>query len=228
MELGGNAPFIVFEDADIDRAVREGVASKFRNAGQTCICTNRFLVQRAVQQEFEAKLVAACSKLKVGNGVEPGVDIGPLISSEAVQKVRGLLEDALAQGARLLLGGLPREDARFFPPCVVTGVTPQMRILHEEIFGPIAVVLSFDTEAEAVEIANSTRYGLASYLFTEKLSRAHRVAEELDFGMVGINDCAVSTPQAPFGGVKESGLGREGGKYGIEEYLSIKYINLGL
>lgn len=228
MELGGNAPFLVFEDADLDRAVREGVVSKFRNAGQTCICTNRFLVQRGVQRAFEAKLVTACSKLRVGNGVEPGIDIGPLISADAVQKVRTLLEDALAKGASLLLGGLPQPHSNFFAPCIVTGVNEQMRILHEEIFGPIAVVIPFDTEAEAVQIANNTRYGLASYLFTEQLARVHRVAEALDFGMVGVNDCAISAPQAPFGGVKESGVGREGGRYGIEEYLSIKYVNLGL
>jgi len=228
MELGGNAPFIVFEDADLERAVREGVTSKFRNAGQTCICTNRFLVQRSVQAEFEQRLVKACAALKVGDGTTAGVDIGPLISAKAIAKVRGLLADALDQGAHLLLGGLPPDDARFFPPTVISGVTERMQIMHQEIFGPIAVVLPFSTEDEAVEMANSTRYGLASYLFTNHLARAHRVAEALQFGMVGINDCAISAPQAPFGGVKESGIGREGGRYGIEEYLNIKYLSLGL
>ncbi|NDC36486.1 MAG: NAD-dependent succinate-semialdehyde dehydrogenase [Proteobacteria bacterium] len=228
MELGGNAPFIVFEDADIDRAIREGVASKFRNAGQTCICTNRFLVQRTVLPEFIEKLIAVCSKLRVGNGSEPGVDIGPLINEAAMQKVRELVEDAIRQGATLVLGEIPPPGSRFFPPCVLTGVTKQMSILHQEIFGPVAVVLPFDSETEALEIANSTRHGLASYVFTQQLSRAHRMADALEFGMVGVNDSAISTPQAPFGGVKESGLGREGGRYGIEEYLTIKYISLGL
>lgn len=228
MELGGNAPFIVFDDADIDLAVRQGISAKYRNAGQTCICVNRFLIQNSVLEAFEERLVTESAKLKVGDGSRPGVDIGPLINPKAIKKVRDLLIDAIEHGARLALGTVPSEDARFISPCVLNGVTPEMRIFKEEIFGPIAIIVPFSSEAEAINIANSTEYGLASYLFTQQLSRAYRVAESLEFGMVGINDTAISAPQAPFGGIKASGIGREGGHFGIEEYLAIKYLHLAI
>ena len=228
MELGGNAPFIVFDDADIDLAVRQGIGAKYRNAGQTCICVNRFLIQNTILGPFEERLVAESRKLKVGDGSKPGVEIGPLINSKAINKVRDLLIDAIAHGARLALGAIPDQGARFISPCVLTGVTPGMRIFKEEIFGPISIIVPFSSEAEAINIANSTEYGLASYLFTQQLSRAYRVAESLEFGMVGINDTAISAPQAPFGGIKASGIGREGGHFGIEEYLAIKYLHLAI
>jgi succinate-semialdehyde dehydrogenase/glutarate-semialdehyde dehydrogenase len=228
MELGGNAPFIVFDDADIDLAVRQGIGAKYRNAGQTCICVNRFLIQNTILGPFEERLVAESRKLKVGDGSKPGVEIGPLINTKAINKVRDLLIDAIAHGARLALGAIPDQGARFISPCVLTGVTPGMRIFKEEIFGPISIIAPFSSEAEAINIANSTEYGLASYLFTQQLSRAYRVAESLEFGMVGINDTAISAPQAPFGGIKASGIGREGGHFGIEEYLAIKYLHLAI
>lgn len=228
LELGGNAPLIVFDDADLAQAVAGAMASKYRNAGQTCVCANRILVQSGIYDRFAAALVEAVNRLKVGPGLEPGVAIGPLISGEAVDKVESLVGDAVAKGAKVLIGGgRDKAGPLFYRPSVVGEVTPGMRIVHEEIFGPVAALIRFETEEEAIRIANDTPYGLASYLFSTSLSRAWRVAEKLEAGMVGINEGIFSNEAVPFGGVKESGLGREGGAEGLEEYLEIKYICLG-
>ena len=225
MELGGNAPFLVFDDADLEAAVAGALASKFRNTGQTCVCTNRFLVQAGVFEAFSARLVAAVAQLKVGGGLEEGVQQGPLIDAQAVLKVEEHLEDAKAKGARVILGGErhPR-GGTFFQPTVLVGATPDMLLAQEETFGPLAALFPFSTEAEAIQLANDTPYGLASYLYTKDLGRAWRVAEALEYGMVGINTGLISTAVAPFGGVKESGLGREGSRHGLEDYLEIKYL----
>ncbi|WP_306599929.1 NAD-dependent succinate-semialdehyde dehydrogenase [Geothrix sp. 21YS21S-2] len=229
MELGGNAPFLVFGDADLDAAVAGAVASKFRNSGQTCVCTNRFLVQEGVHDAFAAKLAAAVARLKVGNGMEPGVEQGPLIDADALAKVEAHVADALAKGARVVQGGARHAlGGTFFQPTVLCGATPEMALAREETFGPVAPVFPFRTEAEAVALANDTPSGLASYLYTRDLARSWRVAEALEYGMVGINTGLISTAVAPFGGVKESGLGREGSKYGIEDYLEVKYLCIGL
>jgi len=228
MELGGNAPFIVFDDADLDAAVQGALASKFRNAGQTCVCANRLLVQDGVYDAFAAKLAAAVAALRVGDGFEDGVEIGPLIDEAACRKVEAHIADAVAKGAKIVVGG--RRDPRgglFFTPTVLTGVTPQMLVAREETFGPVAPLFRFQDEAQAIQMANDTEFGLASYFYSRDIGRVVRVSEALEYGIVGINEGLISTEQAPFGGVKESGLGREGSRYGIEDYLEIKYLCLG-
>lgn len=228
LELGGNAPFIVFDDADVDAAVAGLMASKFRNAGQTCVCTNRILVQDGIHDAFVEKLNAAVRDLKVGDGFGEGVTIGPLINDKAVTKVRGLVEDALSQGARIDQQDEAIPDhPNFYPPTVLTGVTPAMRIAQEEIFGPVATVFRFTEESEAVALANDTPFGLAAYFYSRDIGRVWRVAEALEYGMVGINEGLISTEVAPFGGIKESGIGREGSRYGIDDFVEIKYLCMG-
>ena len=227
LELGGNAPFIVFDDADIDAAVSGAIASKFRNAGQTCVCTNRMLVQESVADEFIEKLTTAVGALKVGNGFEPGVAIGPLINTVAQNKVTGLVSEAISQGAQLHTGGAAMEQTSYYEPTVLTGVAESMRISQEEIFGPVATVFRFSSEAEAISLANDTPFGLAAYFYARNIDRVWRVSEALEYGMVGINEGIISTEVAPFGGVKESGIGREGSKYGIDDYTEIKYLCMG-
>ena len=227
-ELGGNAPFIVFEDADIDAAVRGAVSSKFRNTGQTCVCANRILVQDTVYERFAEQFCAQVRQLKTGNGFEPDVDLGPLIDHDAVRKVEAHIEDALAKGARVLTGGrrLPLGD-RFFEPTVLSEVTAAMRVAREETFGPLAPLFRFSTEADAVAMANDTEFGLAAYCYTRDASRVWRVSEALEYGMVGVNTGIISSEVVPFGGMKESGIGREGSKYGIDAFLEIKCVCLG-
>jgi succinate-semialdehyde dehydrogenase/glutarate-semialdehyde dehydrogenase len=228
LELGGNAPLIVFEDADLDAAVEGTMASKYRNSGQTCVCTNRVLVQDSVYEVFATKLATAVKKLKVASGFEPGSTQGPLIDELAVQKVEEHINDATSKGATVLVGGHRHTlGGRFFEPTVLTGVTPAMKISKEETFGPVAPLFRFKTEEEAIALANDTEFGLAAYFYGRDVARVWRVAEALEYGMVGINTGLISTEVAPFGGVKESGLGREGSKYGIDEYLEIKYLCLG-
>ncbi|ANQ85112.1 succinate semialdehyde dehydrogenase [Azoarcus olearius] len=228
LELGGNAPFIVFDDADLDAAVAGAIASKYRNAGQTCVCANRLLVQDGIYEAFAARLAEAVAKMKVGPGVEADVQQGPLINDKAVAKVEELLADATAKGAQVVIGGERHALGHgFFQPTVLTGVTPAMRLAREEIFGPVAPLFRFSTEDEAVQLANDTEYGLAAYFYAGNIARVWRVAERLDYGIVGINEGIISTEVAPFGGVKESGIGREGSKYGIEDYVEIKYLCLG-
>jgi succinate-semialdehyde dehydrogenase/glutarate-semialdehyde dehydrogenase len=228
LELGGNAPFIVFDDADLDAAVQGAMLSKYRNTGQTCVCANRLLVQEGVLDQFVEKLAAAVGALRVGNGAEEGVTQGPLIDDAAIAKVEELVADALGKGARVVCGGKPHSLGKtYYEPTILAGVTAQMRIAREEVFGPVAPVFAFKTEADAVAMANDTEYGLASYFYTENLARSLRVASALEYGMVGINTGLISTELAPFGGMKSSGLGREGSKYGIEDYLEIKYICIG-
>jgi len=229
MELGGNAPFIVFDDADLDAAADGAMASKYRNAGQTCVCANRLLVQDAVYDAFAAKLVERVQKLKVGNGMEPGTTIGPLIDGNAVEKVEVHIADALAKGARIVVGGKRHAlGGLFFEPTVLADVNASMRVATEETFGPVAPLFRFKDEAEAIRMANDTEFGLASYFYARDLGRVWRVSEGLEYGMVGINTGMISTAIAPFGGVKESGLGREGSRYGIDEYLEVKYLCMGL
>jgi succinate-semialdehyde dehydrogenase/glutarate-semialdehyde dehydrogenase len=228
MELGGNAPFIVFEDADLDAAVQGAIESKFRNTGQTCVCTNRLLVQDGVYDAFAEKLARAVSRLKVGNGLEEDTEQGPLIDLAAMEKVEEHIRDALDKGGRLLTGGKRHElGGSFFEPTVVAEVTTDMKVAKEETFGPFAPLFRFKTEKEAVRMANDTEFGLASYFYTRDIGRIFRVAEALEYGIVGINAGLISTAVAPFGGVKESGFGREGSKYGIEDYLEIKYLCMG-
>jgi succinate-semialdehyde dehydrogenase/glutarate-semialdehyde dehydrogenase len=228
MELGGNAPFIVFDDADLDAAVVGAMASKYRNAGQTCVCANRFLVQASVADAFAEKLTVATRSLKVGNGLTEGVHQGPLIDSKAVDKVETLIADAVGKGAKILLGGKRHALGNsFFEPTIISGVTPSMAFAREEIFGPVAPIFVFKTEADAIKLANDTEYGLASYFYARDIARIWRVAEGLEYGMVGINTGIMSNEVSPFGGVKSSGLGREGSKYGIEDYLELKYWCLG-
>jgi len=228
LELGGNAPLLVFDDANLDQAVAGAMASKYRNAGQTCVCANRILVQSSIYDRFAAALVDAVKYLVVGPGIEPGTTIGPLISGQAIAKVESLMDDAVKKGAKVLAGGgLDKAGSLFYRPSVVGDVTPDMGIVCEEIFGPVAALLRFDTEEDAIRLANNTPFGLAAYLFSRNLSRAWRVAEKLDAGMVGVNEGIFSNETVPFGGVKESGLGREGGAEGLEEYLETKYICLG-
>ena len=228
LELGGNAPFIVFDDADLDAAVEGAVASKYRNTGQTCVCTNRILVQAKVYDVFAAKLAAAVNALKPLPGLEAGSTQGPLIDDAAVAKVESHIQDATGKGAKVLLGGKRhRLGGRFFEPTILTDVTPAMAVAREETFGPVAPLFRFDTEAEAIALANDTEFGLASYFYGKDLTRVWRVAEALEYGIVGINTGIISTEVAPFGGVKESGLGREGSKYGMDEYLEIKYLCFG-
>ena len=228
LELGGNAPFLVFDDANLDQAIAGAMASKYRNAGQTCVCANRILVQSGIYDRFAAALVDAVKKLAVGPGMAPGTTLGPLITSEAVAKVEALVGDAVKRGAKVLIGGsLDKAGPLFYRPSVVVDVTPDMEIVREEIFGPVAALVRFDTEQDAIKLANDTPFGLAAYLFSQNMSRAWRVAEKLDAGMVGVNEGIFSNEVVPFGGVKESGLGREGAAEGLEEYLEIKYICLG-
>jgi succinate-semialdehyde dehydrogenase/glutarate-semialdehyde dehydrogenase len=226
MELGGNAPFIVFEDADLDAAVDGAIASKFRNAGQTCVCTNRLYVQRSVYDEFARRLVLSVQKLKVGDGDEAGVTIGPLIDEHAVQKVEAHIADAVAHGAKVICGGLRHtKGGSFFEPTVLAGVTVDMAVAREETFGPLAPLFVFDDEDEVVALANDTEFGLASYFYSAGMARAWRVAERLEYGMVGVNTGLISNEVAPFGGVKQSGIGREGSRHGIDDYLVMKYVN---
>lgn len=228
MELGGNAPFIVFEDAALDAAVAGAMASKYRNTGQTCVCANRFLVQAGVYDAFAERLAAAVAGLKVGHGNEAGVTQGPLINTAGLEKVEAHVEDAVAKGASVLCGGARHAlGGNFFQPTVLTGVTPGMRIAREETFGPVAPLFRFNTEQEAIAMANDTEFGLAAYCYSRDVGRIMRVAEALEYGMVGVNEGIISTEAAPFGGVKASGLGREGARQGIEEYLETKYLCLG-
>ena len=228
LELGGNAPFIIFDDADLDAAVKGAIASKFRNMGQTCVCANRFLVQDGVYDAFAEKLAKAVAALKVGDGFAEGVQQGPLISEDAVEKVERLIGDAVSKGAKVTLGGKRHKlGGTFFEPTVVSGCTPAMACAQEEIFGPVVTLFRFHDESEAIRMANDTPFGLASYFYARDLARVMRVAEGLEYGIVGVNEGLISTEVAPFGGVKESGLGREGSKYGIEEFVEIKYIALG-
>ena len=228
LELGGNAPFIVFDDADLDAAVEGAIASKYRNAGQTCVCANRLYVQDGIYEQFAEKLVAAVGKLKVGNGAEPGVTQGPLIEEKAVAKVEQHIADALSKGARLMMGG-KRHDLghSFFQPTVLADVTTSMQVASEETFGPLAPLFRFKTEDEVIAMANDTEFGLAAYFYSRDIGRVWRVAEALESGMVGVNTGLISNEVAPFGGVKQSGLGREGSVYGMDDYLVIKYICMG-
>ena len=228
LELGGNAPFIVFDDADLDAAVEGAIASKYRNAGQTCVCANRLYVQDSVYEAFAEKLVAAVAKLKVGNGIEAGVTQGPLIDAKAVAKVEEHVADALAKGGRLLAGGKRHALGNgFFEPTIIADVTNDMRVATEETFGPLAPLFRFKTDEEVIALANNTEFGLAAYFYSRDIGRIWRVAEGLETGMVGVNTGLISNEIAPFGGVKQSGLGREGSTYGIEDYLVIKYICMG-
>jgi succinate-semialdehyde dehydrogenase/glutarate-semialdehyde dehydrogenase len=226
LELGGNAPFIVFDDADLDAAVEGAIASKYRNAGQTCVCANRLLVQASVYDDFSRRLAVAVGKLKAGPGLQEGVTQGPLIDMAAVEKVESHIRDAVSKGANVLTGG-HRGQGRFFEPTILTGVTPGMAVAREETFGPVAPLFKFETEADAIALANDTEFGLAAYFYGRDIGRVWRVAEALEYGIVGINTGIISTEVAPFGGMKESGIGREGSKYGIEEFLEVKYLCVG-
>jgi len=228
LELGGNAPFLVFDDADLDAAVAGAIASKYRNAGQTCVCANRFLVQSGIHDRFVERLAAAAAALKVGDGLTAGTQIGPLIDERAIAKALRHVADAVAKGATVVTGGAKGAGAgNYFTPTVLAGVSRDALPMREETFGPVAPVTRFETEAEAIELANATRFGLAAYLYTRDVSRVWRVSEALEFGIVGINDGIISTESAPFGGWKESGIGREGGRYGLDEYTELKYLALG-
>jgi succinate-semialdehyde dehydrogenase/glutarate-semialdehyde dehydrogenase len=229
LELGGNAPFIVFDDADLEAAVAGAIAAKYRNAGQTCICVNRFLVQEGIYDAFARRLTEAVAQLKVGNGLDAGVQQGPLIDAQALAKVRAHVEDAVQKGARVLTGGQPHAlGGSFFEPTVLAEATPDMRLATEETFGPLAPLFRFKSETEALHMANATEYGLAAYFYTRDAARCFRVAEALEYGMVGINASALSNEVAPFGGIKQSGLGREGSRHGLEEYLEMKYLCFGV
>lgn len=229
LELGGNAPFIVFSTANIDTAVAGAMAAKFRNCGQACISANRFLVQDDVYDEFVSKLTAATKKLQIGDGKEAGCQIGPLINEAQFRKVCGIVADATGKGAKVLAGGgaLPEKGALYYEPTVLTDVTKDMNVYTEEIFGPVVSLIRFKTEEEALRIANDTRRGLAGYFFSQDLNQVFRVARKLEVGMVGINDGAISTAEAAFGGVKESGIGREGSRHGIDDYIDMKYMCFG-
>ncbi|GHD10323.1 NAD-dependent succinate-semialdehyde dehydrogenase [Tianweitania populi] len=228
MELGGNAPFLVFDDANLERAVEGAIAAKYRNSGQTCICTNRFFVQAGIYDAFVEKFSAAAAKLKIGDGSEAGVQQGPLIDEKAVEKVEELVADAKEKGGTIVTGGKRHAlGGSFYEPTVISNASPVMRFMKEEIFGPVAPVFKFESEEEAVDLANDTEYGLAAYFYTGDLGRAFRVMEGLKYGMVGVNEGIITTPEAPFGGMKESGLGREGGHQGIEDYLDTKYVSIG-
>ena len=228
MELGGNAPFIVFEDADIDAAVQGALISKYRNSGQTCVCSNRLLVHESVADTFTAKLVEATRAFKLGNGAHDGVHLGPLVNQKAVADVDDLVQRTVADGGKVILGGKPSDlGPCFYEPTIITGVTATMAVFRNEIFGPVAPITTFNTEEEAIALANDTEFGLASYFYTRDIGRVWRVSEALEYGIVGVNEGIISNEMAPFGGVKESGSGREGSKYGIEDYLEIKYILMG-
>jgi succinate-semialdehyde dehydrogenase/glutarate-semialdehyde dehydrogenase len=225
MELGGNAPFIVFDDADLDAAVQGALASKYRNTGQTCVCANRLYVQDSVYDAFSEKLTAAVNAMKVANGLEEGANQGPLINPAAVEKVKEHIEDAVSKGARVIAGGDPHElGGNFFQPTILAQVTQDMLITREETFGPVAPLIRFDTEEQVVDLANNVEVGLAGYFYSRDIGRIWRVAEAIETGIVGVNTGIISTEVAPFGGIKESGLGREGSKYGIEDYIEVKYI----
>ena len=228
MELGGNAPFIVFDDADLDEAIKGAIICKFRNAGQTCVCANRFLVQDGIYDEFTARFQEATAGLKLGEGIDETVTVGPLINERAANGVMDFVEDAVARGAKVVAGG-SRSDlgACFIEPTILAEVSDDMRVFREEIFGPVAPLFRFKTEAEAIEMANDTEFGLACYFYSRDIGRIWRVAEGLDYGIVGINEGLISNEMAPFGGVKESGQGREGSKYGLDDYLEIKYMCVG-
>jgi len=228
LELGGNAPFIVFDDADLDAAVEGAIASKYRNAGQTCVCANRLYVQDGVYDAFARKLADKVGQMKVGNGLEPGVVQGPLIDSKAVEKVEEHIADAVGKGAKVIVGGKRHAlGGTFFEPTVLAGVTQQMAVAREETFGPVAPLFRFKSEAELATLANATEYGLAAYFYSRDIGRIWRTAEALEFGIVGINIGIISTEVAPFGGMKESGIGREGSKYGMDEFLEVKYLCMG-
>ena len=227
MELGGNAPFIVFDDADLDAAVQGALVSKYRNSGQTCVCSNRLLVHNSIADAFTKKLVDAVSTFRLGNGLDD-VDLGPLVNQRAVQDVDALVQSTVAAGATVACGGGPSPlGGNFYLPTVLTGVTPDMAVFRNEIFGPVAPVTTFETEEEAIALANDTEFGLASYFYTRDIGRVWRVSEKLEYGIVGVNEGIISNEMAPFGGVKESGSGREGSKYGIEDYVEIKYVLMG-
>lgn len=229
LELGGNAPFIVFDDADLDAAVEGAIASKYRNTGQTCVCTNRFYIHEAVYDEFAKRLAAAVAKLKVGNGMDPDVTQGPLINQAALEKVENHVADAVAKGAKVIAGGKPHAlGGTFFEPTIITDVTSDMKVTTEETFGPLAPLYKFKDDEEVIKMANNTVYGLASYFYSRDISRVWRVAEALEYGMVGINVGIISNPAAPFGGVKQSGLGREGSRHGLDDYMVIKYLCMGV
>jgi succinate-semialdehyde dehydrogenase / glutarate-semialdehyde dehydrogenase len=229
LELGGNAPFIVFDDADLDAAVEGAMVSKYRNNGQTCVCANRLYVQAGVYDAFADKLAAKVAQMKVGDGFADGVNAGPLITDKALAKVEEHIEDALGKGAKVAIGGKrDKQGGLFFEPTILTGVTTEMKVAREETFGPVAPLFKFDTEEEVIEMANNTEFGLASYFYSKDLSKVFRVAEALEYGMVGINTGLISTETAPFGGIKQSGQGREGSKYGIEDYIEIKYLCLSI
>jgi succinate-semialdehyde dehydrogenase/glutarate-semialdehyde dehydrogenase len=228
MELGGNAPFIVFDDADIDEAVKGAMISKYRNAGQTCVCANRILVQDSVYDVFVEKFSKAVSALTVGNGADDGTIIGPLIDDKALAKVEEQVSDAVKKGGKVMVGGKRHSlGGSFFEPTVISGATKEMLAFKEETFGPLAPIFKFTTEAEAIALANDTQFGLAAYFYGQNIGRVWRVAEALEYGIVGINEGLISTEVAPFGGVKESGLGREGSSHGIDDYLEMKYLCMG-
>jgi succinate-semialdehyde dehydrogenase/glutarate-semialdehyde dehydrogenase len=229
MELGGNAPFIVFDDADLDAAIAGALASKYRNTGQTCVCANRLLVQAGVYEAFTRKLVDAVGRLRIGNGLEGATDQGPLIDTNALAKVEEHIADAVKKGARVVQGGKRHAlGGTFFQPTVITDATAEMLVAREETFGPVAPLFRFETEADAIRMANDTEFGLAAYFYTRDLARSWRVAEALEYGIVGLNTGIISTEVAPFGGIKESGTGREGSKYGILDYTELKYLCTGL
>ena len=228
MELGGNAPFIVFDDANIDAAVQGAIISKYRNAGQTCVCSNRILVHEAVADQFTRKFTAAVKALVVGNGVQDDVVVGPLIDEKAATSVCDFIQDALSKGAIAITGGGRSSlGSCFIEPTILTNVTRDMRVFSEEIFGPVAPIFTFESEEQAIEMANDTEFGLAAYFYSRDIGRVYRVAERLEYGIVGINEGIISNEMAPFGGVKESGSGREGSKYGMDDYLDIKYMCIG-
>jgi succinate-semialdehyde dehydrogenase/glutarate-semialdehyde dehydrogenase len=224
LELGGNAPFIVFDDANLEEAIQGAILSKYRNAGQTCVCTNRFIIQESILSLFLEKLAVAVDKLALGDGFEEGVQIGPLINDKAIQKVNNLVKEAMEKGAKIYYAKEQSSNPSIISPLILTQVNPSMLLSKEEIFGPISAVTSFSTEEEAVSLANDTEFGLASYIYTKNNARINRVTEALQYGMVGVNTGIISYASAPFGGIKESGFGREGSKYGIDEYLILKYI----
>lgn len=227
LELGGNAPFIVFEDADIDLAVKSAISAKYRNSGQTCVCANRFFIHDSVYEEFVGKFAEASRKLVVGNGIEEESQIGPLISQKAADRMENLVEDALIKGGKLVLGG-KKIEGQFFQPTIIAEANSDMMLYKEEIFGPVSGVFRFSDEEEVIRMANDTEYGLASYLFTQNINRFFRVSESLEFGMVGVNEGLISSEMVPFGGIKHSGFGKEGGKEGIESYLQLKYMCIGI
>ena len=228
MELGGNAPFIVFNDADIDEAISGAMASKFRNTGQTCVCANRLFIQDEIYESFAAKLKAAVEAMTIGNGLEGEVQQGPLINEDAVLKVEEHIADAISKGAELITGGRRHAlGGTFFEPAVLTGVTTNMMVSKEETFGPMAPLFRFKGEKDVIRMANDTEYGLAAYVYTRDIGRIWRVSEQLEYGMIGINEGIISSELAPFGGIKESGIGREGSKYGLDEYLEVKYLCMG-